>query len=171
MLVRYKLVDATSKHHEHIVECGAGNNLRLAFVALADSQSTSDEIRDDSSSDITSTAMMCQSRSIVTRIISFFRLLNARPSNDLDDLEKQSGATSNGSGGVEQFERALPMHILSRCYHLSLVMALVGFSLGILGILIFIWSSLPFGISAFATSCLGSCFLSCAIAIITASRG
>ena len=166
MLVRYKLVDATSKHHEHIVECGAGNNLRLAFVALADSQSTCDKIRDDNSSDITSTAMMCRSRSIVTRIISFFRPLNAKPSND---LEKQSGVTCNGSGGVERFERALPMHILSRCYHLSLVMALVGFSLGILGILIFIWSSLPFGISAFATGCLGSCFLSCAIAIITAS--
>lgn len=53
-----------------------------------------------------------------------------------------------------------PIRLLSRCHTLSVTMALLGFVLMLLGILVFAWVSLPLSVSVFASACLGGCLLS-----------
>ncbi|KAI0340760.1 hypothetical protein BDW22DRAFT_347442 [Trametopsis cervina] len=50
-----------------------------------------------------------------------------------------------------------PIHLLSRAHDLSVTMATLGFILALLGILAFAWTSLPLGVSAFLSACLGGC--------------
>lgn len=52
-----------------------------------------------------------------------------------------------------------PIRLLSRCHTLSVTMALLGFILLLLGILIFAWYSLPNSVSIFASACLGGCLM------------
>ena len=52
-----------------------------------------------------------------------------------------------------------PVRLLSRCHTRAAWMAVVGFVLALVGILAFAWTSLPTGIGAFASACLGTCLL------------
>lgn len=52
-----------------------------------------------------------------------------------------------------------PVRLLSHCHTLSVAMAVVGFVLALVGILMFAWTALPVGIGAFASACLGTCIL------------
>jgi len=52
-----------------------------------------------------------------------------------------------------------PIRLLSRCHTLAVTMSVVGFVLALLGILTFAWTTLPVGIGAFASACLGTCLL------------
>lgn len=56
-----------------------------------------------------------------------------------------------------------PIRLLSNCHTLSVTMAVIGFLLALIGILAFVWTSLPDAVAAFTTACLTSCLL----AIIT----
>lgn len=52
-----------------------------------------------------------------------------------------------------------PVRLLSRCHTLSVTMATLGFTMALLGILVFAWTTLPLGVSIFASVCLGGCLL------------
>lgn len=52
-----------------------------------------------------------------------------------------------------------PVRLLSNCHTLSVMMAVLGFILALLGILTFAWTSLPTGVASFASACLGACGL------------
>ena len=52
-----------------------------------------------------------------------------------------------------------PVRLLSNCHTLSVTMAVVGFVLALVGILAFAWTSLPTGVSTFASACLAACGL------------
>ena len=52
-----------------------------------------------------------------------------------------------------------PVRLLSNCHTLSVSMAVIGFILALIGILSFVWTSLPDSVAGFATACLSSCLL------------
>lgn len=54
-----------------------------------------------------------------------------------------------------------PIRLLSNCHTLSVAMAIIGFILGLLGILTFAWTTLPLSVGIFSSACLGVCL--CAI--------
>ncbi len=50
-----------------------------------------------------------------------------------------------------------PIKLLSNCHSLSVTMTVIGFILALLGILTFVWTSLPVNVGVFASVCLGTC--------------
>ena len=53
-----------------------------------------------------------------------------------------------------------PVKLLTRCHNLSAAMSTCGFILACLGILAFLWTSLPTSVGIFGSACLGVCFVS-----------
>lgn len=53
-----------------------------------------------------------------------------------------------------------PVKLLTRCHNLSAAMASCGFILACLGILAFLWTSLPRSVGIFGSVCLGVCLVS-----------
>lgn len=52
-----------------------------------------------------------------------------------------------------------PVRLLSNCHTLAAWMAVAGFVLALVGILVFAWTALPTGVGAFASACLGTCLV------------
>ncbi|KAJ7594906.1 hypothetical protein C8J56DRAFT_927940 [Mycena floridula] len=52
-----------------------------------------------------------------------------------------------------------PVHLLSRCHTLSMLLSAVGFALAVTGIFCFTWAQQPLSVSIFTTSCLGLSFI------------
>ncbi|KAH9944588.1 hypothetical protein B0H21DRAFT_823318 [Amylocystis lapponica] len=50
-----------------------------------------------------------------------------------------------------------PVQVLARCLKLAVAMAVLGFALGVLGILAYAWTATPLAVSVFSTVCLGVC--------------
>ncbi|PCH35809.1 hypothetical protein WOLCODRAFT_140093 [Wolfiporia cocos MD-104 SS10] len=58
-----------------------------------------------------------------------------------------------------------PIELLSRCHALAVWMSVLGFILGVIGILAYAWVATPLAVSVFSTVCLGVCFLTGIIAV------
>jgi len=58
-----------------------------------------------------------------------------------------------------------PIELLERCHTLAVWMSVLGFILGVIGILAYAWVATPLAVSVFSTACLGVCFLAGVIAV------
>lgn len=66
--------------------------------------------------------------------------------------DAEEGGASKGT------ELDPPVRLLARCHTISVIMAVCGFILAIMGIIVFAWTALPRAVSIFITVCLAACF-------------
>ena len=60
-------------------------------------------------------------------------------------------------GSARSADPNAALHLLARCHNLSVVLAVAGFILVLIGILAFMWTSLPDSVAAFTTACVSAC--------------
>ncbi|CCM03918.1 uncharacterized protein FIBRA_06069 [Fibroporia radiculosa] len=58
-----------------------------------------------------------------------------------------------------------PIELLARCHTLAVWMSVIGFILGVIGIITYAWVATPLAVSIFSIACLGACFLTGAAAV------
>ncbi|KAJ3557451.1 hypothetical protein NM688_g1469 [Phlebia brevispora] len=58
-----------------------------------------------------------------------------------------------------------PTHLLERCHGIAMFLALVGFLMALLGVMCFVWASLPSSASVASTICVALCIVACIVAI------
>lgn len=171
VLIRYKLLDA--KKHEHSVERTNSNlappekpHIIHANTISASSASAPPRPRHRTNSSLhgqfshsldflpswTDIMTGLQGRVYINRVHFF----------DCARRRRRPGDPEQGSWMQPDTQTELepPVKLLSRCHTLSAFMALCGFLLAILGILAFVWTSLPQSIGIFASVCLGTCLVS-----------
>jgi len=66
--------------------------------------------------------------------------------------DPEGGAASKGT------DLDPPVRLLARCHTISVIMAVCGFIMAVMGIIVFAWTALPAAVSIFVSVCLAACF-------------
>ncbi|TCD59934.1 hypothetical protein EIP91_011032 [Steccherinum ochraceum] len=192
VLIRYKLLDA--KQHEHQVErtaSSSGHNPypsgtllekpHLAHAATISTSALPSQTRNRHRANSSLHGFASHSLDFLPNFADIITGLQGRVSINrvhlFDCLRPRKFARDDGDGDLErgmeprrstEAELGPPVKLLSRCHSLSAAMALFGFLLAVLGIIAFVWVSLPQSIAIFASACLGACFVLGMIVFATA---
>ncbi|KAF7792748.1 hypothetical protein EIP86_003846 [Pleurotus ostreatoroseus] len=60
-----------------------------------------------------------------------------------------------------------PTHLLERCHTISMFLALIGFILALVGVLCYVWYSLPFSAGVASSLCVGVCVTASLVAVFS----
>ncbi|KAK7691793.1 hypothetical protein QCA50_005196 [Cerrena zonata] len=106
-----------------------------------------------------------QGRVFIDRIHPFAFLFPKNRRRSANNLNPEKGGTDgdgNSGGNTTNDGTNLnpPIKLLMRCHNLSAAMSTCGFILACLGILAFLWTSLPRDVAIFGSACLGVCLVS-----------
>ncbi|CAL1711400.1 unnamed protein product [Somion occarium] len=101
-----------------------------------------------------------QGRVCIDRVHPFAFVSPRRRKSGLEGPEGGKGSEDQDTSGTELDP---PVKLLTRCHSLSTVMAVCGFVLACVGILAFLWTSLPRSVGIFGSACLGVCLISGAV--------